>query len=65
MIATVYVFKGPKQMVMVFDELGDQMPEYQGPKEQVWWKIRRDITPAARVEHGVDYDTWARARGIR
>lgn len=42
-------------MVMVFDENGQQMSDYQGPKEEVWEKILRDAPQDASFEGG----TWA------
>jgi hypothetical protein len=49
-IAKVIVWQNG--MVMVFDEVGRQMPDYQGPKEEVWEKIKRDAPEAATFEGG-------------
>jgi len=38
-------------MVMVFDQHGQQMPDYQGPKEEVWEKIQRDKPPQVHAEN--------------
>jgi len=41
------VIKAEKGMVIVFDEHGEQMPEYQGQYEEVKEKILRDAPPGA------------------
>ena len=45
MIKTVVRF--PNDMVMVFDEKGEQIPKYQGPYEEVRDEILRDASPDA------------------
>lgn len=40
-------------MVMVFDEKGEQMPEYQGRYEDVKERILADASRGARFFHGV------------
>ena len=56
-IAHVYLWDN--NMVMTFDQNGQQMPEYQGTKEEVWEKIMRDKTDET-VIGGAD---WAEYRG--
>jgi hypothetical protein len=43
MIRDVYAFQNG--MCMVFDEKGQQMPDYQGPTDEVRDKILADATP--------------------
>lgn len=45
-----YLF--PNGMVATFDKHGEQMPEYQGTKEEVWEKVKRDA-PAGALLNGV------------
>lgn len=40
-------------MVMVFDQRGEQMPDYQGRLPNVRDAILRDATPETVFEHGV------------
>lgn len=51
MIKHVYVWDN--QMVMVFDERGQQMPDYQGPVGEVWDKIQADKSPETVIEGAV------------
>jgi hypothetical protein len=44
----VYVWQNG--MVIAFDQLGAQMPEYQGRREEVWEKIQRDCRPDTVIE---------------
>lgn len=60
MIRHVYVFTGPDQMVMVFDENGEQIPEYQGPKAEVWDRIKADAMPETEIREDCG---WRRIRG--
>ena len=39
-------------MVVVFDEKGEQIPEYQGQYDEVKEKILRDAPPDAVFSHG-------------
>jgi len=43
-----HVIKFSNGMVMVFDEKGEQLPEYQGRYEEVKDKILADAPPSAR-----------------
>jgi len=46
----------PNNMVVVFDEKGEQMPEYQGQYEEVKESILKDAPPDAVFAHGfTDY----------
>ena len=47
------VIKSEKGMVLVFDEKGKQMPEYQGQYEEVRERILRDAPPHALFWHDV------------
>ena len=47
------VIKTEKGFVIVFDENGEQLPEYQGPYEEVKDKILRDAPPDAIFCHVV------------
>lgn len=40
-------------MVMVFDENGEQFPEYQGKKEEVLEKILKDKPETVEIEHQI------------
>ena len=55
----VYTWQGGQ--VMVFDQFGDQMPELQGRKEDVWEKIQ------ARKRADTDFHTghWRSGRVAR
>jgi hypothetical protein len=39
-------------MVMVFDEKGQQLPDYQGPIDEVWEKIEADKSPETVITGG-------------
>ena len=45
------VMKSEKGMVLVFDEYGEQMPEYQGQYEEVMERILREAPPGAVFSH--------------
>lgn len=45
------VIKTEKGFVIVFDERGEQLPEYQGPYEEVKAKILRDAPPGTTFCH--------------
>lgn len=47
------VIKLPSDMVIVFDEQGEQIPEYQGSYDQVRDMLLRDAPPTARFIHAV------------
>ena len=47
------VIKLSNDIVMVFDEKGEQMPEYQGRYGEVRDKILADAPPSAKFFHGV------------
>ncbi|GAG61625.1 unnamed protein product [marine sediment metagenome] len=47
------VIKTEKGFVIVFDEKGEQVPEYQGQYEEVKDKILRDAPPDATFCHVV------------
>lgn len=53
-IKNVYVWQKPSQMVMVFDQYGEQMPDYQGPLEEVRNSILRDANEHTEYHGG----TW-------
>ncbi len=46
------VLKARNSMVMVFDEEGEQIPEYQGQYEEVKERILKDAPPDAVFTHG-------------
>ena len=48
-----YVIKFHNGMVIVFDEEGEQLPEYQGKYEEVKDKILADAPPGARFFRGL------------
>lgn len=54
MIAEVYLWSDG--MVSVFDEHGDQLPEYQGPLAEVQARVLADAPDTARFRFG----TWQR-----
>ena len=47
------VIKTPKNMVIVFDKEGEQIPEYQGQYEEVKESILTDAPPDAVFAHGL------------
>ena len=58
MIKTVIRFQ--KNMVMVFDKLGEQIPKYQGRYEEVKEGISRDAPPDTVFAHGFTDDSELR-----
>jgi hypothetical protein len=50
-ITAVFAFENGQ--VMVFDQYGKQMPDYQGSKEEVWEAIMRDKTDATEIHEDV------------
>ena len=59
-----FVIKTPGNMVLVFDEQGEQVPEYQGRYEDVKKKIIRDAPPGAIFGHRLNSrgETYLRLR---
>ena len=55
MIKTVIKF--PNGMVMVFDNRGEQIPEYQGQYEKVKPRILKDAPPSAVFSYAFDNET--------
>ncbi len=51
------VIKTPKNMVIVFDKKGEQVPEYQGQYEEVKEKILRDAPPDTLFGYFLNYET--------
>lgn len=51
------VIKTPNNMVMVFDENEEQIPEYQGHYEGVKESILKDAPPGTIFGRWVDYET--------
>ena len=51
------VIKTPNNMALVFDENGEQIPEYQGQYEEVKERILKEATPETIFGHWVDYET--------
>jgi len=45
------VIKSQKGMVLVFNEKGEQIPEYQGQYEEVRERVLRDAPPDAVFRH--------------
>ncbi len=52
-----YVIKTQNGMVLVFDDRGEQIPQYQGQYEQVRLRILRDASPSAVFSHIFDYES--------
>ena len=50
------VIRCPNSMVMVFDEKGEQIPEYQGQYEEVKGSILKDVTLNTRFGYLSDYE---------
>jgi len=51
------VIRTPNDMVMVFDENGEQLTEYQGHYAQVKARILKDARPSTIFGHWVDFQT--------
>ena len=51
------VIKSNDNMVIVFDEKGEQIPEYQGLYDEVKEKILKDALPETRFVVFPDYGT--------
>jgi len=50
------VIRCPNNMVVVFDEDDEQVPEYQGQYESVRGRILRDAPPDTLFGHWFDYE---------
>ena len=50
------VIKAPNNMVMVFDDKGEQIPEYQGQYDKVKEPILRDAPLETVFGHWLDYE---------
>jgi hypothetical protein len=48
------VIRCPKDMVLVFDEKDEQVPEYQGKYQEVKKRLLRDAPPGALFGHWFD-----------
>ena len=51
------VIRCPNDMVIVFDEYEEQIPEYQGQYQEVKERILRDAPAEAMFGHWPDYET--------
>ena len=51
------VIRCPNDMVIVFDEDGEQIPEYQGQYPEVKGRILKDTPPEAVFGHWFDYES--------
>jgi len=51
------VIKTPNNMVMVFDDNGEQIPEYQGLYEELKERILKDAPPRTIFGCWLDYET--------
>jgi len=60
-IAAVYIYLNG--MVGCFDQFGEQMPEYQGPKEKVLEKILADMPQSGTLRSNVNFDDFM--KGVR
>jgi len=54
------VIRCPNNMVVVFDENDEQIPEYQGRYEEIKERIMRDALPDTLFGHWFDYETDVR-----
>ena len=52
--------KTPNNMVMVFNENGEQIPEYQGQYEEVKEHILKNAPPQTIFGHWIDYEADVR-----
>ncbi len=50
------VIRCPNDMVIVLDEEGEQVPEYQGRYEEVKERILKDAPPETAFGHWFDYE---------
>jgi len=51
------VIRCPNDMVIVFDEDDEQIPQYQGRYEELKERILKDAPPEAVFGHWFDYET--------
>jgi len=51
------VVRCPNDLVIVFDEDDEQIPQYQGRYEEVKERILKDAPPEAVFGHWFDYET--------
>ena len=51
------VIRTPNNMVLVFDENGEQIPEYQGQYDDVKKRILKLVPPETLFGHWLDYQT--------
>jgi len=51
------VIKAQNGMVLIFDDKGEQIPEYQGQYEQVKLRILKDAPPSAVFSYAFDYES--------
>jgi hypothetical protein len=51
------VIRCSSNMVMVFDNKGEQIPDYQGQYEEIKGKIVKDAPPSAVFGYFPDYET--------
>ncbi|MBA7692208.1 hypothetical protein ES703_100771 [subsurface metagenome] len=50
------IIKAPNDMVLVFDDKGEQIPEYQGQHEKVKLRILKDAPPSAKFSHILNHE---------
>jgi hypothetical protein len=50
------IIRCPNDMVMVFDEMGEQIPEYQGQYEEMKERILKDAPHTSRFGYFFDYE---------
>ena len=55
------IIKTPNGMVLVFDDKGEQIPEYQGQYEKVKPRILKDAPPSAKFSYAFDNETELKA----
>ena len=51
------VIKYSNNVVMIFDEMGEQIPEYQGQYEEMKEKILRDAPPSTMFAYWFNHHT--------
>ena len=51
------VVRCPNDLVIVFDQDDEQIPQYQGRYEEVKERILKDAPPEAMFGHWFDYET--------
>ncbi len=55
------IIKTPNGMVLVFDDKGEQIPEYQGQYEKVKPRILKDAPLSAKFSYAFDNETELKA----